>query len=252
VARWRAIVFDLDDTLYPERQYVLSGMRAVAAWAQDELGLPAERSFAELRQLFEDGVRGDTFDRWLAGYGRKSADRIAAMVQVFRGHDPNIALYPGARELLGRLRLSYRLGLITDGYLRVQQRKVAALDLARHFHAIVYSDTLGRDFWKPSPRPFELVLKRLSMPASEAVYVADNPTKDFRGARRVGMGTIRIRHPDGLYCQLEPTSADHASQVEITGFRDLEALLTEVHQGSSWPGLPGHCFCSAGAKHETP
>ncbi len=56
----RAVVFDLDDTLYPERAYVLSGFHAVAAWAEEQLKIPRRLGFAELRQLFEDGVRGNT------------------------------------------------------------------------------------------------------------------------------------------------------------------------------------------------
>ena len=71
---WQAIVFDLDDTLYPERAYVLSGFRAVAAWAAGELGLPVTQGFAELRRLFDDGVRGDTFNRWLESHGFQPDD----------------------------------------------------------------------------------------------------------------------------------------------------------------------------------
>jgi putative hydrolase of the HAD superfamily len=56
----RAVIFDLDDILYPERAYVLSGFHAVAAWAEEQLKIPRRLGFAELRQLFEDGVRGNT------------------------------------------------------------------------------------------------------------------------------------------------------------------------------------------------
>lgn len=224
MTRWQAIVFDLDDTLYPERDYVLSGMRAVANWAQGELGVPAQRSYAELRQLFENGVRGDTFNRWLASRGIDLDERVAAMVEVYRRHEPQIALEPEVRELLKRLGRGCRLGLVTDGYLEVQRRKVAALDVERHFQAIVYSDALGRDAWKPSTRPFQEVLDRLSVPGSEAVYVADNPTKDFVGARQVGMATVRVRRPDGLHRDLQPASAEYAADIQIAKLADLETL----------------------------
>lgn len=219
--RWKAIVFDLDDTLYAERDYVLSGLRAVADWARVELGLPAGRSFAELNRLFESGVRGDTFDRWLSGHGLRPNGRVAAMVDVYRRHRPQITLDRGVRELLERLGRSHHLGLVTDGYLEVQRRKVAALGLEQHFRAIVYSDSLGRQAWKPSPRPFRLVLERLDVPSAAAVYVADNPAKDFRGARLVGMATIRIRRPDGLYRHLEPASPEDAADLEIASLRRL-------------------------------
>ena len=60
-----AVVFDLDDTLYAERDYVLSGMGAVAAWVEAELGSGADEAFAELVALFDQGVRGRVFDLWL-------------------------------------------------------------------------------------------------------------------------------------------------------------------------------------------
>ena len=224
---WQAIVFDLDDTLFPEREYVLGGMRAVAAWAQGQFALPRDRTFAELHELFEQGVRGDTFNRWLQSHGRRPDDWVPAMVQVYRRHDPRIAPYAEVRNLLEDLAGQLRLGLVTDGYLAVQQRKVAALGLGRYFAAIVYSDALGRRAWKPSPRPFETVLEQLDVAAAEAVYVGDNPAKDFRGARSVGMQTIRVRRPDGLHRQLEPSCPEDAPDVEITDLGRLRTMLID-------------------------
>ena len=83
---------------------------------------------------------------------------------------------------------------------------------------------MGRDAWKPSPRPFYHLLEQLAVPAARAVYVADNPAKDFRGARSAGMATIRVRRADGLYRDLEPRSAADAPDFEIDS---LEALLAE-------------------------
>jgi len=228
VSEWQAIVFDLDDTLYPEHDYVLSGLRAVAVWAQGELGLPAGRSFCELRRLFEEGVRGRTFDRWLAERGVDHNGGVADMVRVYREHGPQISLQRDVRELLVRLGRGYRLGLVTDGYLEVQRRKVAALGLDRYFQAVVYSDAMGRDAWKPSPRPFRAVLRQLSVTASAAIYVGDNPTKDFRGARGVGMCSIRVRRDGGVYHDLEPPCAQDAPDAEIATLDRLETTLLDL------------------------
>jgi putative hydrolase of the HAD superfamily len=112
---WSAVVFDLDDTLYPERQYVLGGFRAVAAWAHSQFGFPEARSFEELNQIFEQGIRGTIFDRWLARHGCDNAAFLPVMVRVYREHQPQIAPFAGVRELLERLRRDFRLGLVTDG-----------------------------------------------------------------------------------------------------------------------------------------
>ncbi|MBM4429703.1 MAG: HAD family hydrolase [Chloroflexi bacterium] len=220
-----AVVFDLDDTLYPERAYVLSGFRAVAAWVEKHLGIPANQGFAELCQLFNDGVRGNTFNCWLENHGLSSDSWVPQMVRIYQEHNPHITPYPEVPDLLQRLRSRYRLGLVSDGYAQVQKRKLAALGLTDYFNVLVFSDEWGREAWKPNPRPFEVVLEELGVTGSEAVYVADNPTKDFLGARQVGMWTVRIRYPEGLYSHLEPPSAEHAPNAEIETLSGLETAL---------------------------
>lgn len=215
MSRWRAIVFDLDDTLYLERDYVMSGFRAVAAWAELHLRIPREQGFDELKKLFEQGVRGTTFDQWLGAHDLFDPDLVQRLVAVYREHEPCVAPFDGVVQLLRSLRQRCHLGLLSDGPVAVQRRKLAALGLAEHFDVIVFSDEWGHGAWKPSPIPFNVVLERLRVSGPEAVYVGDHPEKDFIGARRVGMSTVRVRHPQGLYAQMEPVSPDHAPDLEI-------------------------------------
>ena len=63
--KWKAIIFDMDDTLYPERHYVLSGFRAVAKWFEANYGVSYETSGQTLISLFNKGIRGNTFNIWL-------------------------------------------------------------------------------------------------------------------------------------------------------------------------------------------
>ncbi|MGH2750453.1 MAG: HAD family hydrolase [Actinomycetota bacterium] len=223
----RAIVFDLDDTLYLERDYALSGFKAVATWAESHLGLPIEVSYGDLAGLFEVGVRNKTFDAWLAARGQPM-DTLPALVRVFREHDPLIEPLPAAKQLLRWLRSHYSLGLVTDGYSSVQKKKLTALDLEDCFDAVVFSDVEGRKAWKPSPRPFVVALEALGVSGREAVYVADNPAKDFLGARRAGMWSIRVRTPRGVYRDLEPESPDHDSDVEIDQLENLIDAIAAV------------------------
>jgi len=228
VNRWQAIVFDLDDTLYPERDYVFSGFRAVAAWAKEHLSVPAGQGFTELKSLFEQGVRGDTFNHWLAAHDLVSDGLVSQLVQVYREHRPALSPFPKAPGLLALLRQHYRLGLISDGYLVTQQRKLAALNLAHHFDAIVFSDEWGRKAWKPSVWPFQVALQRMGVDASGTVYVADNPLKDFLGARRSGISTIWVRRPDGEYAHLSPPTDQHAANLTITSLVGFEQSLVQL------------------------
>jgi putative hydrolase of the HAD superfamily len=229
----QAIVFDLDDTLYPEKSYILSAFQAVATWTEARLSIPRQRGFAELAGLYEAGVSGDTFDRWLSSHGFAPDDWVPEMVRVYRRHDPRIAPYDGVERLLGRLRERFRLGLVSDGYLETQRKKLASLCIGSFFDVVVFSDEWGREAWKPSPIPFERALEELRVAGHEAVYVADNPAKDFLGARRAGMWTIRVRRPEGVYSRLEPPSADHAPHVEIPSLEHLEPALERLGSAAS-------------------
>jgi putative hydrolase of the HAD superfamily len=227
-SRWASIIFDLDDTLYPERDYVLSGFRAVCRWAERHLGIPSESGFDELSRLFHAGVRGDTFNRWLMGHNLPVEPWVPRLVEVYRGHEPTLEPFPGVRALLHGMHRRYRLGLVSDGYLKVQRLKLEALKLAHHFDAIIFSDEYGPDAWKPSTRPFEIVLQKLATKPSRAVYVADNPKKDFLGARKAGMFTVRVRVKDGLYSGLEPELEAYAPHLEIPGLDQLERALGDA------------------------
>lgn len=225
----RAIVFDLDDTLYPEREYTRSGARAVAA----RLGDP--QAAEELLAFEEEDPAGPLYSRWLELRGWDERDRLPELLRVHRGHAPRIALAPEVRALLVRLRAAYGLGLVSDGRLEQQQAKADALGLELLLDAVVFSDALGRASWKPNPAPYHRALELLGAPASQAVYVGDNPAKDFLGARRAGLRSVRLRRPDGLHARAEPASAEAAPDAEIGCLQELEGLL-----GSAEPAAEGN------------
>lgn len=192
------LVFDLDDTLYPEASYARSGLRAAGQWAEQELGL-ADLGSA-LVTLFDGGRRGDIFDMGLAALGHPAGKAtVQRLLDVYRSHAPELAPYEDAIWAMVHYGAHVPLGLITDGYANVQQAKVAALGIAGRFRHIVYTDALGgRDFWKPNPAGFETI-ERAITEASAFVYVADNAAKDFVAPNARGWRTIRVVRPSGEY-----------------------------------------------------
>jgi putative hydrolase of the HAD superfamily len=220
----RAVVFDLDDTLYPERAYIRSGFLAVARWCGQQLALPEADVQSELQALFDGGYRGDTFNRWLAGRSLPSSF-LPELLQVYRNHAPEITLEPETSSILDLLYDRYLLGLITEGRRHAQEAKIAALGVERWMRAVVICGEEERAEWKPSRRPFERGLGLLRIAGEEAVYVGDNPGKDFRGAREAGLRTIRLRRKDGLHSAEEPATPADAPVEEITSLTDLPATL---------------------------
>ena len=217
----RVIVFDLDDTLYLERDYVVSGLRAVGGWARARLGLDQlERAMLD---RFADGARQRIFDVALADLGQPAPPPlIARMLAVYRQHAPAIALAPDAAGYLARRDAATACAIVTDGFLDAQRRKLRALGLHRRgVKLAVCTDRWGRDAWKPNRRAFDHVQAAFGLPAERFTYVADNPTKDFVAPRRLGWRTVRIVRPDGLHATLR--AGDPADEAERT-IEDLDAL----------------------------
>jgi putative hydrolase of the HAD superfamily len=216
-------VFDLDDTLFPESEFVQSGFRAVDAWLQETWD--TKGFFEKASAQFEAGTRGNIFDQVLRELCVPAgAELVRQMVEVYRDHSPRINLFPDARWALDQLSGVCQLGLITDGYLRVQQRKVAALGISKRFASIVYSDLHGHEAWKPSPLPYQQVTRELGCNPDECVYIADNPAKDFITARKLNWLTIRVRRPDGEHTSVR-LDALHEADIEIANLHELKQAL---------------------------
>jgi putative hydrolase of the HAD superfamily len=214
-------VFDLDDTLFLERDYIWSGFEAVGRCASKRIGL---QGFAErAMDLFHQGYRGDIFDRVLLEAGQTPEPRlIAQLVHVYRTHIPDIRLLPDALECLLHFRPRADLALISDGPLASQRRKVRALGLQHSFRCIVLTERWGIHCCKPHPRAFEYVQECTH--AASYAYIGDNPAKDFHAPLRMGWTTVRVRRPEGLYSALPAASAAPAA-FEIPELSSLPSLI---------------------------
>jgi putative hydrolase of the HAD superfamily len=207
------VVFDLDDTLYPERDYVASGFAAVGNRVEADRGI---RGFSELAwRLFEDGRRGNIFD---LAFEQLDIDVTEAVIRravdVYRRHTPTIALFPDAEECLARIDGHAALALISDGPAESQRRKVEALKLSRRIPDIILTEVLGPAYRKPSALAFEAIQVKHGASGHACVYIADNPRKDFIGPKSLGWNTIRVRRPIALYKD-EHTGEEHAADHTI-------------------------------------
>jgi putative hydrolase of the HAD superfamily len=220
----KAWIFDLDDTLYPERDYVRSGYRAVGEWAERRLKLTPVIVRAQLDALFDGGFRGDAFQWWLTEQGLPES-LLPEMVKTYRDHDPQIAFFPETEAVLEALKPCFRLGLVTEGRRAAQEAKIRALGLDRWIEAVVVLGEDDRADWKPSRKPFDRMLAMLSIAGGEAAYVGDNPQKDFRGAREAGLRTVRIRRDGGLHAGEEPAAVEDAPDREIRTLEELGVMF---------------------------
>lgn len=217
----RVVVFDLDDTLYLERDYVRSGFAATDRWLVKHHGIAglADAAWA----AFIEGHRGNIFDIALAGLGLvPGADLVPGLVDTYRRHWPSIALAGDAAAWLSRPAVGTALALVTDGPAVSQSNKVAALGLAaRGFAPIILTARIGHGCGKPHPRGFQLVSRAFGLPPGRFTYVADNPVKDFLTPRRMGWRTVQIARSERLH-RADPPSAEHSAASVIDSLDALD------------------------------
>lgn len=220
----RTLVFDLDDTLYAERDYVLSGFEAAGRWLRETHAIEGFAAAAGV--LFESGVRGTIFDAALQQLRcPPGAVAVSELVRVYREHAPKLALLPEAAACLAWARPRFSLALLTDGYAAVQQKKIASLGLASIIGCRIITDELGREFWKPHPAGFRRIMTQFPMSPDQFVYVADNPRKDFIAPRSLGWKTVQIRRPGGEHASYEPAPHEAADR-EIASLVELRSIIS--------------------------
>lgn len=192
-----AVLFDLDDTLFPQEQWLDVAWRTVARHA---VGIDEERFFFALRDVASEGSdRGRIIDRALERIGAVAS--VPPLVEIFRTcYVGRLDPYPGVARALWALRRRLPVGLVTDGDPAIQRSKLRALSLEDAFDAIVMSDDLGRMYRKPHPIPLLRAAKRLGVPPHRCVYVGDRPAKDVAAALAAGMRAVRVR--TGEYASL--------------------------------------------------
>jgi putative hydrolase of the HAD superfamily len=226
----RAVVFDLDDTLYFEEAYVSSGFRAVAHFLEKSEGIAQELIFNFCWSEHSERVRGTIFDRLREKFGVRLA--VPQIVDVYREHIPNIHLEAQALEVLDSLRVKgFMLAVITDGALVTQEAKVRALDLTSKADLVICTDKYGKAYWKPHPRAFEEVMNAFELPGNACVYIGDNPSKDFVAPRALGWLTVRYLDPRQLRFDLVAENAQAQPHCIVSSLRDLEPLLSKVVSG---------------------
>lgn len=219
------VVLDLDDTLYPEREFIKSGFHAVGAYLQKS-GITSDDLFPVLWKTFCQGVRSTVFNDVLHAVGIEPEEGIIKkLVAIYRSHQPSLSLFPDAEFILNHLRGRKKMGLLSDGYLETQKNKVFALKIENYFDVIMFTDSLGRQFWKPHTAGYEKIMDACSIPGEKCLYIGDNPLKDFYGARQAGWKTVYVARTDGIYGEQENVPEDYKADISV---HDLYKLAEAI------------------------
>jgi putative hydrolase of the HAD superfamily len=220
----KAVVFDLDDTLISEKEYIKSGYRHIAGIIDDRFAIDKNEVFDDLMSLFEVSplnVFNRLYDKYQIEY---SKEMVLDLVNEYRGHFPDIQFYDDVLPCLLELKRSgIKVGIITDGYAIAQRQKLKAIHADEYFDEIIVTDELGREYWKPHPKAFELMKEKFKVNFDEIIYVGDNPEKDFYISRTYPIKTVRILrdgvHSDKSY--LKEIEAD----ISIHHLQEIDNML---------------------------
>ncbi len=222
----RGLILDLDDTLFPRERFVMSGFAAVAHHVSVVEGVSSEHAYGILSRAYGSGHRGHEF-QVLCDRLRLSRALVPSLVDVFRRHLPSLSLSHDVVQALNELRVAgWRLAVLTNGLPSVQFRKIAALRLTSLVDEIVYAEehvTGG----KPAAAAFKAALRALELGAGQCICAGDDLVRDVRGARALGIRTIRLSRPGIAHAAAPAEEAD----VVIDSLRQLPgaaALLLDT------------------------
>lgn len=192
----KLIIFDIDDTLYNEIDYVKSGYLVVSKYIEDKYNL--HNIYDDMMELFNSSHK-NVFNRLLDKYEIDySIDDIMLLVNLYRNHKPSIALTNHVVGVLEELKKYYILAIVSDGNYNTQLLKVRSLGLKKYFDEIILTDKYGKEYWKPNKLVFDMLSKKFNISLSEMYYVGDNPNKDFY-LSKYGIKTIRLYNKNGIY-----------------------------------------------------
>lgn len=217
------LIFDLDDTLYYEKEYVLGAFKEVAHYLESKYKKDGKDLYLRMTQLLEKYGRGKIFN--VICKENCFDEDMAELINIYRNSVPKLELYEDSIEILIWARKNgYRLGVITDGCSKVQWNKIQALQIEKFVDKIIVTDDLGKEFWKPNKKSYLDMIEFLKLEKDECIYIGDNPNKDFIGAKGIGIKTIRIIREKGDHIS---TFLDekYEADLNVANFFELMKLL---------------------------
>jgi len=188
-----AVLFDLDNTLVDFMQFKRQcSSAAIRAMIEAGLGISEEKACAILFRMYDDFGWEDQriFERLLRKVNggvdyRVLASGIAAYRRMKAG---SMAPYPRVRETLIKLKsFGLKLGIVSDAPRMQAWLRLAEMNLSEFFDVVVALEDTGR--LKPSRLPFRQAIKKLGLKPEEILFVGDNPERDIKGAKAMGMKT---------------------------------------------------------------
>lgn len=201
----RAVLFDLDDTLYDHSYAQRSAVAALHAADAELRRVPLRELLRADQEVLDEVHRTEVLTgrmpleaarelrmrRLYGAFGIASTperrrDALELRQRAYREHERAV---PGALRLLAALHEhGLHVGVVSNNLLAEQRRKLEGVGLAHHVDALTVSEEVG--VAKPEAAIFLRALERVPCAPGEAVMVGDSWEADVVGARGAGLGAV--------------------------------------------------------------
>jgi len=228
----RAVLFDLDDTLYDHRYSSRKGLQSLKnkydCFKDTELDVLELEYLTVLNEIHLSKVltglstiEEARIERYKIFFSKFDVNAdlefISLARKVYSGsYKTNQRAVPGAAELLEALKSKVKIGIVSNNLLKEQLSKINNIGIASYLDEIVVSEEAG--FIKPSPEIFQIVLNKLGCKAEESVMIGDSWETDIMGAKNAGIRAIWFNR----YGNKNP---DSSPVVEIKSLIPTEYIL---------------------------
>ncbi|MBI2133465.1 TIGR02253 family HAD-type hydrolase [Candidatus Woesearchaeota archaeon] len=219
----KSVIFDLDNTLIDFMKIKRASVEAaVSSMISAGLRMGKDDATKALFELYDEyGIEyQQIFQKFLEKVHKKVDYRIlAAGIVAYRKLQLGLlGPYPSVVPTLIRLKeRGFKLAILSDAPRLKAWIRLTEMGLADFFDVVITFDDTGE--LKPSSVPFKRVLKELDVSPEEALMVGDNPSRDIKGAKNVGMRTVFARYGDTK--DIKSSGADF----EIDSIDELLAIV---------------------------
>lgn len=230
----QVFIFDLDDTLYKEVDFVLSAYRHIDRLLVAEYGMNPGIAFKILTRNYDLGINPFSAlnDHMIEILGIRIPDAINWMVSEYRYHLPDIHLDNGTKYILNYFKQYYDVPMyiITDGRSITQRNKIRALSIDKYipWENIFISEEVGYE--KTDPYSFSLIRDRHVPSQTQFYFVGDNPAKDFIVANMNNEVSIQLNNNGrNIHPQDIEINDIYKAKKYINNIQELEDFLVEIY-----------------------
>jgi len=227
MSKIKAIIFDLDDTLYDTTaQRIDKALKAaVEAMIKKGLNCTPEEGFKTIKEIIRKDPLGERFMALAKHYRADESVCEVGKKEYYSFESKELSLFPGAKELLRKLKRDYTLVLVTFGKPKTQNKKIEQLGIMDLFDISLITQNEDKE------EVFLEVLDKIGIKQNRIMCVGDRIDSEIRIANKLGMTTVRLLH--GMYKSFKPKSHLEKPDFTVKKLTEIQAILENIEVNES-------------------